>query len=360
MNNVINKRVLEILELLDENGATTYLVGGIPRDYLLYNRIITEDYDVEVHNMEFNKILKLFDDNLISYKIQGNFGVIKLNEIDLEIAVPRKENKIGYKHQDFEINLDPFMGIDEAIKRRDFTINTIMYNPISQEFIINSSAQEDLNQRQLRYVSSAFSEDPLRIIRAIRFAVVHNLKIEKTTLNLCQSLAKDLEHISSERIKQEFSKILTAKYLNERKEYLKIYFEDYLNLKYPKDITFTDNKIINLYILKEAIDNIDLSLIASKTEIKELVYLNKLLSIDLTNIATIYDILPISDKQIPLTCDFLRFIGKEDDYINKFLKLANEIEILKKKYNGNYFLAKGVAGKEIPKAQKSHILSILT
>ncbi len=360
MINYISKEVLELNNYLSNNGAELYLVGGMPRDYLLYEQTIKYDYDIEIYHLDQTRLVSLLEMRGYNYKIQGEFGVIKLLDFDVELAIPRVESKIGVSHNDFIVNLNPNMSIEEAIKRRDFHINTIMYQLRTAKFIISAAAQEDLNKRRLSYVSNQFSEDPLRVIRAIRFAVVHNLTIETHTYQLCQQIAKELQYISSERIKQEFKQILAASYLNEHQTYLKLYFQDYLNLTSKTDqIMFTKNKYINLYLLQQNYSQLAIQDIASKKDLKLLNFIKKIAQHSLTDDSFLYDLLPFNDVEKMLFNDCLDYFGYDQETINTISGKINQISTLKQEYNGHYFLDRGFKGKAIITAQKAHILELL-
>lgn len=357
MINKISAEVFALAQYLKEYGARTYLVGGMPRDFLLNQKQKKLDYDLEIYGIEFADLIKLIIAKNYRYKIQGNFGVIKLIDYNIELAIPRNENKIGIKHADFEVNLNPHMELAEAIKRRDFTINTIMYDLNTRKFIISDRAQFDLEYRQLRAVSEKFSEDPLRILRAIRFACVLDLEIESQTLDLCVELAPELTYISSDRIRQEFKQILKSKHLNKHADYLNLYFHYYLKLKcLDPSIEFTSNLIINAYILSKHYSLDIVKELISKTELKYINYLYKLEKINYGSASDIYDLLPMNEIEKKLLVIFLQYHGIELKQISAVMKLINDLTELKRVYNGNYFIGLGISGKQIVSIQKSYIL----
>ncbi len=331
MKEVIEEVVFELCAYLADNGAKLYLVGGMPRDYLLYGCTPKIDYDIEIYNIELEQLINLIEIKNYRYKLQGNFGVIKFLDFDVELAIPRKENKIGVKHTDFLINLDPFMSKEEAIMRRDFHINTIMYNIINDEFYITNEAKFDLQYRQLRHVSEKFCEDPLRVIRAIRFSVTHNLTIADVTLDLCRNLSLELNTISEERIKQEFKKILKAEYLNSNFSYLNLYFHDYLGLNELNNIKFTDNLYVNIYILANYYHEDAIKKLFSKNDFK---YVNLLKKFDFENFDQhnrLYEIAPINEFESDIINSYCVYLGKSKTEINTIFKTLKKISVYKKK-----------------------------
>lgn len=351
----------EIIRLLIKNGAYPYLVGGTVRDLLLYGEIKKLDFDVEVYGLSLSELIAVFEKENISFTLQGNFGVIKVDGCNLELAIPRLENKIGKKHSDFIINLDPFMKPSDAIVRRDFTINTLMYDLVTNHLVENKRAIEDLTERRIRHVSAKFSEDPLRILRAIRFSVCHNLEICDETLLECQQIIDQLKYISSERIDAELNRIVTADYLNERREYLNLFFIDFLKFDFKiEEIHFSNNLYINLALiainLSEQELNLFLKYILNKRTKKLVKYLVKNYSINLLDLKILYNhadnlefITLLTDMQF-----FLKQISNSDIQIIE--KCISEINSLKKQYNGHYFIEKGILPKDIKQEQKRLIL----
>ena len=107
-----------------------------------------------------------------------SFTVYKLGH-DLDVSIPRRERKSGRGHKAFVIEGDPSMSVAEAARRRDFTINAILQDPLTGELIDPYEGRRDLDQRVLRAVSSeTFAEDSLRVLRAAQFAARFEFDIE--------------------------------------------------------------------------------------------------------------------------------------------------------------------------------------
>ena len=202
---------MSLVDELHENGATCYVVGGYVRDFLLKKDAY--DIDLEVHNIDVKQLEKILVKHSM-FELQGNFGIYILKDIkNVEISIPRKESSIGIKHDDFEINLDPFMGTKEASKRRDFTVNALMYNLKTNQIIDEHNGLDDLKNNILRHVSDKFIEDDLRVFRAVRFASQLGFSIDKNTIKLCKTM--DVNNVSNNRKADEFKKFMLGKYVYE-------------------------------------------------------------------------------------------------------------------------------------------------
>ena len=193
----MEKEVLEILNRLENNNFKAYIVGGYVRDYILNRK--TNDYDIAT-NARPDDIIKLFSDKKII--LNEKFGNVVLNNI--EITAFRKDE---YNNSRFP-KITYVDTINEDVKRRDFTINALYMNK-DYEIIDTINAMEDLTNKIIKTVKDpniSFNEDPLRIIRAIRFAHMLNFEIEKETLIALQKYAYKLKEISKERINKEIQK----------------------------------------------------------------------------------------------------------------------------------------------------------
>ena len=193
----MEKEVLEILNRLENNNFKAYIVGGYVRDYILNRK--TNDYDIAT-NARPDDIIKLFSDKKII--LNEKFGNVVLNNI--EITTFRKDE---YNNSRFP-KITYVDTINEDVKRRDFTINALYMNK-DYEIIDTINAMEDLTNKIIKTVKDpniSFNEDPLRIIRAIRFAHMLNFEIEEETLIALQKYAYKLKEISKGRINKEIKK----------------------------------------------------------------------------------------------------------------------------------------------------------
>ena len=196
---------IKIAKQVSENGGRTFLVGGCVRDEILGKEI--KDIDIEVHNIEIEKLLDILNSLGEVKKIGASFGVFNLKGYDIDIAMPRKEKSSGRGHRDFEIYVDPFIGYKEAAKRRDFTMNALMKDILTGEVIDSFGGIDDLKNKTIRHVNDeSFCEDPLRVFRAAQFASRFDFKIDQKTIDLSSKM--DLSALAFERVFEELKKAL--------------------------------------------------------------------------------------------------------------------------------------------------------
>ena len=201
----------DILKDLQKIGATPIIVGGSVRDYFL--NIPVKDYDIEIFGINSLDIILKSLEKFGSVKLVGkSFGVLTLrvNEYDFDFALPRTETKIGNTHQDFEVITNSNLSFKEAAIRRDFTINTIGYDFLKQEFLDPFDGINDLKNRIIKHINDAtFIEDSLRVYRAIQFASRFDFKIDENTKELCKQIVlnDELIYLPKERIYEEFKKL---------------------------------------------------------------------------------------------------------------------------------------------------------
>jgi tRNA nucleotidyltransferase (CCA-adding enzyme) len=184
------------------------LVGGSVID-LLSNRA-AKDWDVEVYGLDFDQISRLFPDHPIK-EAGAAFGILKLcvDGVDIDINVPRTDNKVGKGHKDFVVEVDPTMSVKEAARRRDFTINTLGCDLLTGEIIDEWGGLADLSAGILRATDEVlFVEDPLRLYRAMQLLPRKAKRIDPGTMGILRSMTEDLEHLALERIDEEHNKLL--------------------------------------------------------------------------------------------------------------------------------------------------------
>ena len=185
-------------------GGRALLVGGCVRDSLM--GIESKDWDVEVYHLESARLRELLEEFGRVNAVGEAFTVYKVGS-DLDVSLPRRERKTGRGHRAFIIEGDPAMSIDEAARRRDFTINAILEDPLTGEIIDPFGGRVDLRNKILRAVSSeTFAEDSLRVLRAAQFAARFEFDLEPETIELCRAI--DLTDLPRERIWGEMEKLL--------------------------------------------------------------------------------------------------------------------------------------------------------
>ncbi|HEX8491449.1 MAG TPA: HD domain-containing protein [Pyrinomonadaceae bacterium] len=200
----IPEKILRLARAVRDAGGRALMVGGCVRDYLMKGQ--PKDWDVEVYGIEPARLRELLD-AFGHVNIAGEaFTVYKIGT-DLDVSLPRRERKAGRGHRAFVIEGDPSMEFEEAARRRDFTINAIMEDPLTGELIDPFGGREDIERRLLRAVSAeTFAEDSLRVLRAAQFAARFEFEIETQTIALCQTI--DLTDLPRERIWGEMEKLL--------------------------------------------------------------------------------------------------------------------------------------------------------
>jgi len=184
-------------------GGRALCVGGFVRDRIL-NRP-SKDLDIEVFGIPQDKLQALLLSLGKVVPAGQAFPVYKLGDID--VALPRRESKTGRGHKGFTVEGDPSMPFEEAARRRDFTINAIGWDPLTNEYLDPFKGRDDLRKRILRVVDpSTFADDSLRVLRALQFAARFELTIDPDTARICSAIA--LDDLPAERIWGEFQKLL--------------------------------------------------------------------------------------------------------------------------------------------------------
>lgn len=197
-------KVLAIARAVKDAGGKAFLVGGCVRDILMGNQI--KDWDVEVYQLQPQRLREVLETFGTVNAVGEAFTVYKLGH-DLDVSIPRRERKSGRGHRGFVIEGDPDLSIEEATRRRDFTINAILEDPLTGEFVDPFNGQEDIETGVLRAVSEeTFAEDSLRVLRAAQFASRFHFTIDPDTVALCQAI--DLSDLPGERIWGEIEKLL--------------------------------------------------------------------------------------------------------------------------------------------------------
>jgi tRNA nucleotidyltransferase (CCA-adding enzyme) len=200
----IPAKVIELSRAIHEAGGRALLVGGCVRDILLTTH--PKDWDLEVYRLAPEKLRGVLDQHGPVNVVGEAFTVYKLGH-DLDVSLPRRERKSGRGHRAFVVDGDPSMSIEEATRRRDFTINAILLDPITNEVIDPFSGRKDLDDRILRVVSTdTFGEDSLRVLRAAQMAARFDLNVDDQTVSLCRNI--ELTDLPAERIWGEIEKLL--------------------------------------------------------------------------------------------------------------------------------------------------------
>ena len=200
----IPQPILNLATAIRDRGGRALLVGGCVRDELMGRQ--PKDWDVEVYGLDPARLRGLLD-RFGEVNVVGEaFTVYKLGP-HLDVSIPRRERKSGRGHRAFVIEGDPEMSIEEATRRRDFTINALLQDPLTGDIIDPFQGREDLTRQILRAISpNTFAEDSLRVLRAAQFAARFEFEIAPDTVELCRSIA--LDDLPAERIWGEMEKLL--------------------------------------------------------------------------------------------------------------------------------------------------------
>ncbi len=196
----------QVCELVHREGGRALLVGGCVRDAALGRCPV--DLDIEVYGLQPECLIALLEQRFSLDLVGRAFGVIKLRGLEVDVSLPRSESKAGLGHRGFSVLSDPFMTIQEAARRRDFTLNAIAYDPLEEELIDPFNGLRDLEAGLLRHTSDKFSEDPLRVLRAMQFVARFEFDVAAETVALCSEI--EPEGLPKERIFSEWRKLLES------------------------------------------------------------------------------------------------------------------------------------------------------
>lgn len=149
----------KIVEEIRQADGKVLAVGGWVRDLLMGLR--PRDLDVEIYNIEKNALKEILSKHGKLNEIGERFVVLKLHNIDVDFALPRRDEKTGEGHKGFEIQHDPNMNVVEAAMRRDLTVNAIAMDMTNGKLIDPFDGISDIEARCLTAVNpKSFTEDP--------------------------------------------------------------------------------------------------------------------------------------------------------------------------------------------------------
>lgn len=197
-----------ILRDINASGGRALIVGGAVRDAIL--GASPKDIDFEVYNLSYENLNKILSKYGRADLVGKAFGVIKFtgkDGMDFDFSLPRIDSKSGVGHKDFQVQVSSNLSPKEAAARRDFTMNAISYDPLTNEIIDPYNGRLDLKNKTLRHTSQAFSEDPLRVLRGMQFASRFGFNLAPETALLAQSIKNEYKHLPKERVYEEFKKL---------------------------------------------------------------------------------------------------------------------------------------------------------
>lgn len=196
-------QICEIAEKINKAGGRLYIVGGAVRDRFM--GIKPNDYDFCVTGMEKEEFVQLFP----KAKIRGkSFPVFDFE--NCEFALARVERKITTGHKGFNVESNKNITIEEDLKRRDVTINSIAIDVLTDLVVDPFGGVEDIKNKILKATSIAFSEDPLRVYRVAKLSARYGFSVEKHTLEMMKQLKDELCTLPAERVYAELSDALST------------------------------------------------------------------------------------------------------------------------------------------------------
>lgn len=335
----MEKNIKKILETLENEGYQAYLVGGYVRDYLLG----VTSFDVDIATDALPKdIHRIFNSS------KNNYGSvnIKIDKLNVDITTFRKDLNYVNRRPSKVVYIN---NLKEDLERRDFTINAICMNK-NGKIIDLLNGCKDLDSRTIKMIGSIdvkLKEDPLRIMRAIRFACILDFKIEDELYEKIKEYSYLVGDLSKERIKNELDKILISKNYKYGLELMKdTKISEVLEINYD-DINYVDDLLgmwAQVKVLNIPFTNVEKGNIIKITEVldfgkidNEILYkyglyisrvAGKILNIKTTKISKMYNKLPIKSREdIDITSKDISSIVGVGEVIGETYKII-EKEIL--------------------------------
>lgn len=336
----MNKVIINVLKKINSAGFNSYVVGGYVRDKLL--GINTLDVDIATNALQ-SDLICIFP----NAKIEENYGSIKFSQgnYNFDITTFREEIK---KKDKIEINYVNDLYVDAL--RRDFTINAI-YMDYLGNIIDPLNGMNEINSKTLKIIGNAdtrFKEDPLRILRTIRFKTTLNFKIEENTIDAIIKNKNLLNKVSYFRKKEELNKIFISNNKLQGLDIIKKYeLDKLLDISFDK-IKFTTDPLgiwaqidfSNSYPFTKQEKKIIESIRAYQVINNENMYRNglyisyivgEILGVSKKEIIKLYKNLPIKDKKdIKINYKKIINLGYKESEINDIIKTL-EKEILSNK-----------------------------
>ena len=304
----MEKNIRKILETLENEGYQAYLVGGYVRDYLLG----VTSFDVDIATDALPKdIHRIFNSS------KNNYGSvnIKIDKLNVDITTFRKDLNYVNRRPSKVVYIN---NLKDDLERRDFTINAICMNK-DGKIIDLLNGCKDLDRRTIKMIGDIdvkLKEDPLRIMRAIRFACILDFKIEDELYEKIKEYSYLVGDLSKERIKNELDKILISKNYKYGLELMKdTRISEVLGIIYD-DINYVDDLLgmwAQVKVLNIPFTNVEKGNIIKITEVldfgkidNEILYkyglyisrvAGKILNIKTTKISKMYNKLPIKSRE---------------------------------------------------------------
>lgn len=185
-------------------GGRVWLVGGSVRDLVLGRQ--PRDLDLEVVGLPPGQVHALLTEHFSVQFVGKAFEVFKLQGLPVDVSIPSRIVLDDSSLPGLLRQADPGMPIDEALARRDFTINAMAWDPDTMELRDPFNGRGDLDSRILRHASTRFADDPLRVLRGMQLSARFELTVAPETVALCRTLSQEGQ--PSERLWEEWKKLL--------------------------------------------------------------------------------------------------------------------------------------------------------
>ncbi len=185
-------------------GGRVWLVGGSVRDLALGRQ--PRDLDLEVLGLPPGHVHALLAEHFSVQFVGKAFQIFKLQGLPIDISIPSRMLANDTSLPGLLRQADPGMPIDEALARRDFTMNAMAWDPDTMELRDPFNGRGDLDARILRHTSNQFAEDPLRTLRGMQLSARFDLTVASETVALCQTLSQEGQ--PRERLWEEWKKLL--------------------------------------------------------------------------------------------------------------------------------------------------------
>jgi tRNA nucleotidyltransferase (CCA-adding enzyme) len=254
-------QIEELVSFIDtiNDKAKSYLVGGSVRDSILSAKtgidFQMKDFDLEVYGVEHadlvSSLIARYGSKNVDPETGKSFRIIKLRvegiPDKIDIALPRTERKAenvessSTRGRGIEPFPDPYLDQVTAVKRRDLTINSILYDPVTEQIIDPYGGWYDLMNGVLKITDpETFKEDPLRVLRVAQFGARFGFKIHEDTINFCREIVSigETDSLPRDRVYEELDKLIVKGYTPS------------LGLKFLKEIGYLEKIMPELCILE--------------------------------------------------------------------------------------------------------------
>ena len=346
----MEKVIKKVLNTIEKNGFEAYIVGGYVRDLLLGK--LSWDIDICTNALPKDLVMLFPNSNV------GIYGAVdfKIGKYSFEITTYRKEFKYTNRHPE---KIQYVRSLSEDLKRRDFTINTLCMNQ-NGNIIDLLDSKKDIISKTLVSVGDSntkFKDDPLRMLRAVRFATVLGFNLSKDVINAIKSNKNEITNLSDYRIIEELTKILISSNYSKGLELLNslgllgelgisydniVYVNDingmFAQLDMKKTLAFNKETVHNINTIKEIIDY---GKIDNKVLYNYGLYFSQIagqiLNIDKNYIYNLYKKMPIkSKKEIAVsTSKIIDYLNLEDGETIKAILSDVEDKIINKELKNN-------------------------